>query len=148
MKWKKALATLDEADIWTRPNAASNSIGNLVLHLCGNITQYILSALGGDADDRQRDAEFAAQQGATKAILFQNLATTIAVAKTVIAAMDDDELAAVKMIQGKPFSGIANILHVVEHFSYHTGQVIFWTKSLKNQDMEFYANWAVNAKNA
>ncbi len=51
---EKCLAQLNETEVWLRPNGASNSVGNLLLHLCGNITQYILSSLGGQPDHRTR----------------------------------------------------------------------------------------------
>lgn len=145
-KLEKVFSLLTEEDIWKRPNPASNSVGNIVLHLCGNITQYIISALGGAPDLRERDAEFAAIEGATKAELWQKLTETIEQAKAVIVQLDEAKLAKNQIVQGQNYTGIKIVLHVVEHYSYHTGQLIFWTKLLKDVDMGYYAGWALNAK--
>ncbi|MFN0013552.1 MAG: DinB family protein [Saprospiraceae bacterium] len=134
-----AYADLDEADIWKRPNAASNSVGNLVLHLCGNIRQYAISALGGTEDLRERDAEFAARGGTDKAALLVKLQRTVEEAKAAIRAADAANLLRVRSVQGFQLSGLGIVLHVVEHYSYHTGQIAFWTKLLKDKDLGFYA---------
>jgi uncharacterized damage-inducible protein DinB len=147
-KLEKVFEELNESDIWLRPNEASNSVGNLVLHLCGNITQYIVSSLGGAPDSRTRDAEFTATEGFDKEALWQRLTETIENAKQVIADVTEERLVETKIVQGKSYTGIGNIMHVVEHYSYHTGQLIFWTKLLKNKDMGFYAGWALNQTNA
>ncbi len=144
---RKSFAELAEADIWKRPNAASNSVGNLILHLCGNITQYAISALSDTADRRQRDAEFAAREGHGKAELLVALLQTVETAKTVIRKMDADNLMRMRNVQGFRFSGTGIILHVVEHYSYHTGQIAFWTKLLKEKDLGFYTGFDLNAKN-
>lgn len=134
-----AYSELDEADIWKRPNAASNSVGNLVLHLCGNIRQYAISALGGTEDLRERDAEFAACGGMDKAALLEKLLRTVEEAKAVIQGADAANLLRVRSVQGFRLSGLGIVLHVVEHYSYHTGQIAFWAKMLKDKDLGFYA---------
>lgn len=143
-KLEKVFQTLDASEIWHRPNSSSNSVGNLVLHLCGNITQYIISTLGDAPDLRDRDAEFAAEEGMTKAELWEQLTATIESAKQVIAGLDEAKLIQTQVVQGQTYTGIKIVLHVVEHYSYHTGQLIFWTKLLKDIDMGYYADWALN----
>ncbi len=145
---RKALAELDEADIWKRPNAASNSIGNLILHLCGNIRQYAISALGNIADARQRDAEFATREGYSKAELLHMLQQTVDEAKATIQRSDAENWLRVRSVQGFEFSGIGIVIHVVEHYSYHTGQIAFWTKLLKDKDLGFYDGLDLNIRNA
>ncbi len=136
---RTALDELDEADLWKRPNPASNSVGNLMLHLCGNIRQYAISALGGAEDLRERDAEFAARNGADKAALLEKLLATVDEAQVTIRNADADNLLRVRSVQGFRLSGLGIVLHVVEHYSYHTGQIAFWTKLLKDKDLGFYA---------
>ena len=143
-----AFAELAEEDIWKRPNPSSNSVGNLILHLCGNITQYAISSLAGMVDARDRDAEFAAREGLDKTALLNKLVATVEKAKQAIRNTDSESLLAVRSVQGFRFSGIGIILHVVEHFSYHTGQIAFWTKLLKDKDLGFYAGIDLNVKNA
>jgi uncharacterized damage-inducible protein DinB len=144
---EKCLGQLHEDEVWKRPNDASNSVGNLVLHLCGNITQYIISALGNAPDIRERDTEFAAKGGHTKAELFAQLSATVAQAVGVLRETDEGQLLKVYSVQGFSLTGIGIILHVVEHYSYHTGQIAFWVKLLKDTDLGFYANANLNIKN-
>ena len=130
-----------------RINGASNSVGNLVLHLCGNITQYVLSSLGGQPDHRARDAEFAATGGLTKQQLGEKLAATTSEAARIMARATETELLRVRSVQGFQLSGIGIVVHVTEHYSYHTGQIAFWTKQLKNKDLGFWADKDLNVKN-
>lgn len=134
------LAELTEAEVWQRPNPASNSIGNLLLHLCGNVNQYILASLVGEPDTRQRDEEFVAKGGLTKAELMQRVQDTVDRACAVIMIQDEASLLRERSVQAFRKSGLGIITHVVEHFSYHVGQVAFWTKALKNEDLGFYAH--------
>ncbi len=143
----KCLAELSEDEVWHRPNESSNSIGNLILHLCGNITQYIISSIGGETDNRVRDEEFAATGGFTIAELLNKLETTVLKAVTVIKNCDEESLLKVRNVQGFTYSGIGIIIHVTEHYSYHTGQIALLTKMMKNKDLGFYAGMNLNIKN-
>lgn len=143
----RCLELLPEEAIWKRPNEASNSIGNLLLHLCGNIRQYAVSSLSGMDDIRVRDAEFAAKEGYSKAELLGKLTQTVDEAKKSIIQMTPDELLRVRSVQGFALSGIGIIIHVTEHYSYHTGQIAFWTKILQEEALGFYAGVDLNVKN-
>ncbi len=144
---EKSFLLLNDEDIWKRPNDASNSIGNLVLHLCGNITQYIISSLGGKPDNRVRDLEFSTRSGFTKDEVLAKLHAVIKEAKKIIQNVSEEELLRVRSVQGFDITGIAIVIHVVEHYSYHTGQIAFWTKLLKDKDLGFYAGVDLNKKN-
>jgi uncharacterized damage-inducible protein DinB len=146
-KIKKCLEELNEEQIWQRPNEASNSIGNILLHLCGNITQYIISALGRQPDHRERDKEFAAKSGYSKEELQNKITNVLDEAIKTINSVDETRLMKIYYVQGFHHSGIGIIIHVTEHYSYHTGQVIFWTKLLKGIDLGLYANIDLNKKN-
>jgi uncharacterized damage-inducible protein DinB len=146
-KIQKCLHELTEQEVWQRPNSSSNSMGNIVIHLCGNITQYILSSLGHTRDIRERDKEFSAEGGYTKAELFEKLNTTVTDAASVIRNLKDEEMLNVRSVQGHDLSAIGIIVHVVEHYSYHTGQIIFWTKLIKDKDLGFYSNADLNKRN-
>ena len=143
----KCLEELNEEQIWLRPNEVSNSIGNILLHLCGNITQYIISALGVQPDIRERDKEFSAKAGYNKDELQNKLTSTVEQAVIIIRNCDEYRLMKIYPVQGFNLSGIAIIVHVTEHFSHHTGQIIFWTKLLLGNDLAFYANTDLNKKN-
>ena len=145
---RKTFAELDENDMWKRPNAASNSIGNLILHLCGNIRQYAISSLGNSPDTRRRDAEFAAREGYSKKELLEMLLGTVEEAKATIRQTSAEDWLRVRPVQGFQLSGLGIVMHVVEHYSYHTGQIAFWTKLLKDKDLGFYGDLDLNVKNA
>lgn len=138
---------LTEEEIWQRPNESSNSIGNIILHLCGNISQYIISSLGKEPDTRERDKEFSVQGGVSKEELQQKIAGTVSDAIGVIRKATEEDLLRLNNVQGFNLSGLGIILHVTEHFSYHTGQVLFWTKLLKNKRFDFYKGHDLNVKN-
>lgn len=142
-----SLEQLSEEDIWKRPNTSLNSIGNLILHLCGNINQYVISSLGETEDTRERDEEFAIDSGYNKAELLQKLTETVDVAKRVINDTPVEQLVRKREVQGFYFSGLGVVLHAVEHYSYHTGQIAFWTKQLKNKDLGFYDGMNLNINN-
>ena len=143
----KCFSELTEEEIWKKPNTQSNSIGNLVLHLCGNITQYIISSMGGNEDHRKRDLEFSTKGGITKQQLIDKLSKVVDQSIAIINKASDSELIRTRKVQAYQLSGVGIIIHVVEHFSYHTGQITFWTKYLKNKDLGFYDGLDLNKKN-
>ena len=138
---------LNDSEIWKRPNLHSNSVGNIILHLCGNMRQYAISSLGNSKDVRERDKEFSADGGYSGAELFKKLTDTVEQAKKIIQSTTEEELLRERKVQGYTHSGIGIVLHVTEHYSYHTGQIIFWTKLLKDKDLGFYAGIDLNVKN-
>jgi len=144
---QKSLTEISEDEVWLKPNESLNSIANLILHLCGNITQYIISSLGEKEDIRERDLEFFTSKGLNKSELFTKLEATVDTAKRVIFDADTEQLLKIRDVQGFSFSGVGVILHVVEHYSYHTGQIAFWVKQLKNKDLGFYKGRDLNTKN-
>ncbi|HEV8286405.1 MAG TPA: DinB family protein [Chitinophagaceae bacterium] len=141
------LNELQETEVWKQANENSNSVGNLILHLCGNIRQYAISSLGNIEDIRERDKEFSAHDGYSKFELLEKLTKTVEEAKRTIQNISPAELLRKRKVQGYFHSGIGIIIHVTEHYSYHTGQIIFWTKLLKNKDLGFYTGINLNIKN-
>lgn len=146
-KLNKCLAELSEEELWKRPNASLNSVANLILHLCGNMTQYVIASIGGKPDLRERDIEFAVRSGMSRAEITEKLHATLDEVKGVLQRVDESELLRIRSVQGYRFSGVGNVLHIVEHYSYHTGQIIFWTKLLRNKDLHLYGNVDLNARN-
>jgi len=124
--------------IWMRNTDNANSVGNLVLHLCGNVRQWIGYGVGGQPDLRDRDSEFAAREGLQPAELSERLQTTISDAVGVIRNLPPGRLTEHRIIQKYDVTEMEAILHVVEHFSQHTGQIIFATKLLTGQDLGYY----------
>jgi uncharacterized damage-inducible protein DinB len=132
------LGKLTEEQIWARGGAEENAVGNLVLHLCGNVRQWIVSGVGGEGDIRDRDAEFAARGGVTAAELTKSLGNTVEEAARVLARVSATRLAERIVVQGYNETVMEAIYHVVEHFSGHTGQILFATKMLTGEDLGFY----------
>jgi len=144
---KKSLSIINEDEFWLKPNPSLNSIANLIVHLCGNITQYIISSLGENEDNRKRNLEFSVDNSGSKAEILAQLETTVNDAKRVIFDANIKQLLEVRAVQGFSFSGVGVIIHAVEHYSYHTGQIAFWVKQLKNKDLGFYDGIDLNIKN-
>ena len=137
-KIERCVTRLTDQQIWWRPNAESNSIGNLVLHLSGNARQWIVGGLGGAPDARDRDAEFAQREMVARAELLAGLKQTLREVDATLGSFDSDRLMEQRTIQASEVTALAAILHVVEHFSMHTGQIITVTKLLTASDLRFY----------
>lgn len=139
------LGKLTADQVWARGSENENAIGNLVLHLCGNVRQWIISGVGGEPDIRQRDGEFAARGGVPVAELAERLRATVEEAVAVLGRVTAERLAEALVIQDYHATGLAAIYHVVEHFSGHTGQIIFATKMLTGEDLGFYRHLSRSA---
>lgn len=136
------LHQLEDADIWWRGNEASNSIGNLVLHLCGNVRQWIVSGVGGAPDIRDRPAEFARRDGMTRDELVRHLESTIALVDLTLSRVTPHQLFEPRKIQGIDTTVMSTIYHVVEHFSTHVGQIVMLGKLRLAKDLGF---WEIDA---
>jgi uncharacterized damage-inducible protein DinB len=133
-----ALDRLSDDDLWWRPNDASNSAGNLVLHLCGNARQWIVGGVGGEPDARERQAEFDARGGVTRAELVALLDRTFADLDRTLRDFDAGRLLERRAIQGGDVTLLEAILHVVEHVSHHTGQILWIAKARSGADLGFW----------
>lgn len=134
---KECVAALTEEQVWWRPNDASNSIGNLLLHLNGNVRQWLVASFNKEADKRDRPAEFAAKEGATAAELLTELGATLDEAAKVLDRLTVDDLLAPYEIQGYHVNGLDAVYRVVAHFALHYGQIVYITKSLTDMNMGF-----------
>jgi uncharacterized damage-inducible protein DinB len=130
--------SLTDEQVWWRPNEASNSIGNLLLHLSGNVRQWLVSSFNQSKDARTRPAEFSERQIIPASILLERLDATMQEAAEVLARLTEADLRATFHIQGYTVNGLEAIYHVVEHFSMHFGQIIFVTKLLRGEGVNFY----------
>lgn len=134
----RCAAMLSEEQVWYRPNDSSNSVGNLLLHLRGNTRQWIVGGIGGTPIDRDRQAEFDRREPVGSDKLVNDLRAALDEAIAVLEASGPETLLAVFAIQDYKISGIGAILHVVEHFAFHTGQIITTTKWLLDVDLSLY----------
>ncbi len=147
---ERALAELPPGDLWWRPHARSTSAGNLLLHLEGNVRQWIVCGLGGAPDRRERDAEFAARAGAGAPELLDALRVTVERACEVVARLDAAALAGRVQVQGFDVSRLEAVLHAVEHMSWHAGQIA-WIAKLRagaGHGLAYYADARLRKRNA
>lgn len=140
------LDQLSEEQIWHRPNEASNAVGNLVLHLCGNARQWIVAGLGKAPDTRNRDLEFSTQDGVSAEELHALLRRTEKELEGELKKLSPEDLQAEYDIQAFRENGVSVLIHVIEHFSYHTGQITYIVKMLKNINTGYYTGIDLNSK--
>lgn len=143
----RCMKEYDDTTIWERPNASTNSVANHILHLQGNLGQYVLSSLGETPDTRKRDEEFNARGGIDKNELISGLKTVLDAVAGVIERATEKQLLKKRRVQGFELSGVGILLHAVEHFSYHIGQIALWTKIRTNADLGFYSGVNLNTLN-
>jgi len=134
------LGKLTTDQIWMRGTENQNAVGNLVLHLNGNVRQWILSGVGGQPNARHRDEEFAARGGMEPQALARLLREAVEEALAIIRSLPPERLAEEITVQGYDGTVLKAIFHVVEHFSGHTAQIIFITKMLTGEDLGFYSH--------
>ncbi len=132
------LGRLSDDQIWARGSENENAIGNLVLHLCGNVRQWLISGIGGEADVRDRDGEFAARGGASGPELAGRLQATVGTANEVLGRLTAKRLCETVRVQSYETSVLEAVYHVVEHFSQHAGQILFATKLATGEDLGYY----------
>jgi len=137
-KIERCIQSLHDEDIWWRPNEASNSIGNLILHLCGNVSQWIIEGVGGRPFERRRQQEFDERHPVPGQELLRRIRTVVGEAVDVIGAVPVDGLTAPRRIQGYDVTVLDAIYHVVEHFSMHTGQIIWIAKARTGADLSLW----------
>lgn len=135
---QKSVSMLDEEELWHRVNEQTNAVGNLLLHLNGNVRQWIVSGLGGEPDERTRAREFSERGPIPAAALLSRLEATLKEAAAVLEGLDPESLLEPKRIQGHDVDALGALLHVMEHFSYHLGQVTHVVKALENVDVGYY----------
>lgn len=137
-KIEECLAHLSDDDIWWRAHETNNSIGNLMLHLAGNIRQWIFHHLGGNEFERQRDKEFSERAQIPKRQLVEHLRSAVIDVDGVLKDFPVEKLLHQYTIQKYTVTGLEAILHITEHFSYHTGQIVYITKLRTGKDLKFY----------
>ena len=137
-KIERCLEKLNDEQIWWRANEESNSIGNLILHLCGNARQWIVCGVGSAPDARNRDAEFEQRDVIPRNELLALLRTTLSDVQSTLQSVDPSTLLEHRKIQGNDVDLLEAIFHVTEHFSMHAGQIFLLTKLLTATDLRFY----------
>lgn len=141
---KHCVSQLDAKELWKQENENTNSVGNLIMHLQGNVRQYIISGIDKQKDTRTRDAEFDPKNIKEKEEIVRALEQTLIESVHVINKIEPENLTEERKVQGFEETVLSIIIHVIEHFSYHVGQITFITKQLKNIDTGYYADLDLN----
>lgn len=136
-KIKHCLAQLDDRQVWHRPRPDMNSIANILLHLCGNLRQWIIAGAGGSPDVRNRPAEFADRSMRPKAELFAELERVIAQCDEVLAHLEPGSLLQIRRVQGYELQMLAAIFDAVSHLQGHVQEIIHMTRALKGDGYRF-----------
>jgi uncharacterized damage-inducible protein DinB len=137
-KLRSAVEALPADALWWRPNEQSNSVGNLLLHLNGNVRQWIIRGVGGAAGSRDRASEFSATTGPPAADLLADLDSTLDEVHRILGSLIDEDLLERKTFQGRDLTVLEAIYHVVEHFSHHLGQILLVVKIHAPGAIKFY----------
>ena len=135
---RECVESLSDEQVWWRPNEASNSIGNLMLHLNGNVRQWLVSSFRQIEDARDRPAEFRERQQIPASELLKRLGATLIEASDVLTGLTEADLLKTLHIQGYSVTGLHAVYQVVEHFGLHYGQILYITKLVRGQDLGFY----------
>lgn len=137
-RMRSCVESLTDEQIWWRPNNASNSVGNLLLHLNGNVGQWLVASFNRIEDGRNRPAEFDAPGQLPGAQLIGKLDETLQRAAAVLSRLTEADLLARYEIQGYNVTGLQAVYQAVEHFGLHHGQILYITKMLRGEDLGFY----------
>ncbi len=143
----KCLEHLSEKEIWIKTNKDTPSVGNLILHLAGNVHQWILATLGGEEDTRNRSSEFNEKTQPSKSELLDLISGIVNQSKHVLKNISADNLLKKYLVQTFEETGIGILIHVVEHFSYHVGQITYFVKSRKGIDLAYYSGLDLDQTN-
>ena len=142
-----ALAKVNEEQLWQLPVSNGLRLGNQLLHLCGNMTQYLIASLGEKTDERKRDEEFTVAGGADIRSLLTLFDNTVKQVINTIEEAPESAFTRIRKVQDFEFSGVGVVLHAGEYCSYHTRQIAFWVKQLTAADLGLYDQHDLNQLN-
>jgi uncharacterized damage-inducible protein DinB len=134
---ERCISELSEEEVWWRQHETNNSVGNLVLHLTGNLGQFILSGVGGTKDTRNKEKEFSERQRIPKEELVRGLKQALFAADATLSQLDPSRLLETTTVQDRERRIFEVLAVVVEHFALHCGQIIYITKLKTGKDLKF-----------
>ncbi|MDP7205152.1 MAG: DinB family protein [Pirellulaceae bacterium] len=136
-KIRHCVDQLTDDQLWWRPSESMNSVANLLLHLCGNVRQWIISGVGGAADVRERQREFDQRGHAPKRDLLQQVESIVAEARQVLSETSAKELLRVRSVQGNDVTGMQAMLHSAAHFRGHVQEIVHMTRCQLGDSYDF-----------
>jgi uncharacterized damage-inducible protein DinB len=134
---RHCLAQLTDEQVWRRPREEMNSIGNLLLHLAGNVRQWIIAGLGGLPDTRNRPGEFSERRLIARQDLLAWLEATVEEAKRMLDAVSSEDWMRRRHIQGFEVTGLGAAISSVAHFRGHTQEIIHMTRAILGERYRF-----------
>ncbi len=129
-KIERCVAQLTEEQIWSRANDASNSIGNLLLHLTGSSRYWAVEVIGGTPIGRVRQQEFDRRDPLPPERLLADLRAAMAEVDEQLSRLTDAALLEERTTRKETLTVLWCVYHIVEHFAMHTGQILSMTKAL------------------
>lgn len=142
---EKCLNAINQSQLWQAPNENMVSIGCLIKHLLGNMQQWVYAGVMNGDFERHRDAEFVPELNLTKDDLLRDMKTVQTKVLSQLEGISEEHLQQNLIIQGFDTTGLSAMIHVIEHFSYHTGQISLLTKMFQNIDLGYYDDHNLNA---
>jgi Protein of unknown function (DUF1572) len=127
-KIKHCLDQLTNEQIWWRPKPSLNCVGNLILHLCGNLRQWIVCGVGGGTDNRDRPREFSERAPIPKVEMLRKLDEIVGEAQAALRALRADHLLETRRIQATDQTALSAIFGSVPHFRGHTQEIVLMTR--------------------
>ena len=127
-KIRHCVHQLTDAQLWWRPSEGHNSIANILLHLCGNVRQWIVSGVGGTSDRRNRPQEFAERGPIGREELLRRLEEVVTEADGVLSRLRSAQLLEPRRIQGFDETVLSAIFDSLTHFSGHTQEIVFLSR--------------------
>jgi hypothetical protein len=125
---KHCVGQLDDGQVWWRPHPSMNSVGNILLHLVGNLRQWVVSGAGGAPDVRDRPAEFAERGPIPRDELVRRLDAVAAEADAVLARLDESRLLEPRRVQGFDETVMSAVWDSLTHLSGHTQEIVYITR--------------------
>jgi len=144
---RQCLEMLTTDQIWQQPSKVSNSVGILVLHVCGNTQQWIVSGLGKRPDERERSTEFSGDQHYSSSELLVMLDQVEQEIEEVLNQLHTEQLLATYQVQAFRETGMSMLIHAIEHTSYHVGQITYLTKWMTDKQTNYYGDIDLESKN-
>jgi len=136
-KIEHCAAQLTDAQIWWRPRPEVNSIANLMLHLAGNLRQWLVASVGGAKDVRNRPLEFADRSNRPKAEMLELLKKTVAEADAALGGLSPQALLSPRRIQGFDTTVLSAIMDTIPHFRGHVQEIIHMTRQQLGEKYRF-----------
>jgi hypothetical protein len=138
IKIRHCLEQLSEEQVWWRPHESMNSIGNLILHLTGNLRQWMVSGIGKVVDVRNRPGEFAERGPIPKAKLLAGLEEVVGETTNLFQQATAVDMLSQRRIQGFTVTGWAALFDCIPHFKGHTQEIVFETRMQLKEAYRFH----------